>query len=396
MLHPFLRPGARGTIDRRAFLRRAGAALPAAGLLLTASPFEALAADEDPRLVRSKEPLNLEFPFASLNSFITPNERFYVRNHFPIPKLDPATWRLKIEGAVKKESELTYDQIRKLPTKTVTATLECAGNGRSLLNPKQKGVQWDLGAVSNAEWTGVPLSAVLEEAGMDPEAAEVVFEGADQGTVTADPKPADPVLHFARSLPVAKARKPEVLLAYRMNGKELPVNNGFPVRLLVPGWYGMASIKWLQRLIVTKDRFGGYFQTIDYSTFGTLGGVPQVVPIRELQVKSEIARPHAGEEVKAGAEYRIQGAAWTGESEIAKVELSLDGGKSWKDTKFLDKPLRYAWRRWEYVWTPEKAGAATLMVRATDAQARMQPEKRDPNRRNYMINHVVPVEVMVK
>jgi DMSO/TMAO reductase YedYZ molybdopterin-dependent catalytic subunit len=237
-----------GDLDRRGFLRGAAAMLAA----LRVSPAWGQSPDAGELIPRQKEPINLEFPFAKLDSFLTPNDRFYVRNHFPIPKLEADTWRLKVEGAVKKELELTYDQLRKLPSRTVTATLECAGNNRAYLVPKAKGVPWELGAVSTAEWTGVPLATVLELAGMDDRAVEVVLEGADRGEVSSAIRPANPKLSFARSLPLAKARKPEVLLAYRMNGKELPVNHGFPLRAVVSGWYGMASIKWLQRLIVTK------------------------------------------------------------------------------------------------------------------------------------------------
>jgi DMSO/TMAO reductase YedYZ molybdopterin-dependent catalytic subunit len=393
MSTPYSRP-----VDRRTFLRSAAAAIPLTSALLSTGRLAA----QDAKLaaggliIREKDPLNLEFPFATLDSFITPNEKFYVRNHFPIPELEAKTWKLKVDGAVKKELELTYDQIRKLPSKTVMATLECAGNGRTSLKPKAKGVQWDLGAVSNAEWTGVPLSAVLEAAGLDDGAVEVVLEGADRGEVKTDIRPANPVLHFARSLPLTKVRKGEVLLAYQMNGKELPVNHGFPLRAIVPGWFGMASIKWLQRLIVTKQPFNGFFETIDYSYFSTSKGVPEVLPIQELQVKAQIARPKPGEVVDAKAKYRIHGAAWTGESDIRKVELSFDDGKTWREATLGDRAVHFAWRFWEYSWTPEKAGAVSIMARATDARGVTQPMKRDPNRRNYIINHVVPLEVTVK
>jgi DMSO/TMAO reductase YedYZ molybdopterin-dependent catalytic subunit len=380
-------------------LRGAAAAVPLVVGALNHPP-RALAqeaGDPGALIVRQKEPVNLEFPFATLDSYITPNDKFYVRNHFPIPTLETKTWKLKVEGAVKKEIELTYDQILKLPSRTITATLECAGNNRTFLVPRAKGVQWDLGAVSNAEWTGVPLAAVLEAAGVDGGAAEVVLEGADRGEVQTEIRPANPVLNFARSLPIAKARKPEVLLAYRMNGKELPVNHGFPLRTIVGGWYGMASIKWLQRIVVTREPFNGFFQSIDYSYFGMINGLPSVIPIQEMQTKAQIARPKAGEQIAAGTDYKIRGAAWTGESEVTRVEVSVDGGKSWNEAKLGDKSTRFAWRLWEFPWrAPDKAGPVTLIARATDARGQTQPTKRDPNRRNYVITHVLPVEVTVK
>jgi DMSO/TMAO reductase YedYZ molybdopterin-dependent catalytic subunit len=386
-------------LDRRRFLRSTAAAVPILGAIgwWEQRVRADAAAEPGGLIVRQKDPLNLEFPFASLDSFITPNEKFYVRNHFSIPKLEAGTWKLKVEGAVKKELELSYDQIRKLPSRTVTATLECAGNNRAYLTPKAKGVQWELGAISNAEWTGVPLGAVLEEAGLDAGAVEVVLEGADRGAVGGDIRPANPVLNFARSLPLTKARKPEVLLAYRMNGQELPVNHGFPLRAVVAGWYGMASIKWLQRLVVTKEPFNGFFQTIDYSYFTQAQGLAAVLPIQELQVKATIAGPTAGATIKAGTDYKVHGAAWAGESDVRKVEVSVDGGQTWNEARLGDRAVHFAWRFWEYAWrTPAQPGSVTLLARATDTRGNVQPLKRDPNRRNYLITHALPVEVTIK
>jgi DMSO/TMAO reductase YedYZ molybdopterin-dependent catalytic subunit len=345
---------------------------------------------------RQKNPDNLEFPFATLDSFITPNEKFYVRNHFEQPKIDAHSWRLKIEGAVKRELELTFDDLRKLPARTVTATLECAGNCRAFLEPRMKGVPWQLGAVGNAQWTGVPLAALLERAGLHDSAMEVILEGADAGEITADIKPAGKI-QFSRSLPLAKARSPEVLLAYRMNGVDLPPAHGFPLRAIVPGWYGVASIKWLQRMIVNPRPFNGYFQSIDYSFFNKeKNGLARVVPITELQVKAQIARPTSGEIIKADCDYRIRGAAWTGEAEIAKVDVSTDGGKSWREAKLQGDSMQNAWRLWEHTWrTPGKEGKVRIMARATDSRGRVQPLERDPNRRNYMVSHVLPVDVTI-
>jgi len=345
---------------------------------------------------RQRNPDNLEFPFATLDSFITPNEKFYVRNHFEQPKLDSGSWRLKIEGAVQRESQLTFDELRKMPARTVTATLECAGNCRAFLVPKAKGVPWELGAVGNADWTGVPLAAILERAGLRDSAVEVVLEGADSGEITADIKPAGKI-HFARSLPLAKARSSEVLLAYQMNGVDLPPAHGFPLRAIVPGWYGVASIKWLTRLVVTDRPFNGFFQSFDYSYFSKEKGLSWVVPITELELKAQIARPAAGEAIKSDSNYRIHGAAWTGESDISKVEVSTDGGETWLEARLLEEKARHAWRLWEYAWhTPKKTGEARIMARATDAKGRIQPLERDPDRRNYLISHVLPVDVTIR
>ncbi len=382
-----------GPISRRTFLRGTAASLPLAWAA-TGLP----AAEPAPvrgLIPRQKNPDNLEAPFAELEGFLTPNDLFYVRSHFKMPQLEARAWRLRIEGAVARPIELNYDQLRRLPARTVTATLECAGNGRGFLTPKAKGVPWQLGAVGNAQWTGVPLDAVLEQAGLRPEALEVVLEGTDSGELTAEARPAGAV-HFARSLPLAKARRPEVLLAYQMNGKELPPAHGFPLRAVVPGWYGVASIKWLRRLVVTTRPFRGYFQTFDYSTFQTDRGMARVVPITELQVKAQIARPTDKEVVPAGKPYQVRGMAWAGEADVARVEVSTDGGRTWAEAMFRDRQTPYAWRRWEYSWTPDKAGSATVVARATDSKGRTQPLKRDPDRRNYLITHVLPVGVRVE
>lgn len=347
-------------------------------------------------IIRQKQPENLEFPFSTLNDFITPNNRFYVRSHFPVPKLDVNTWRLRVDGAVERSVEISYDELLKLPSRTLLATLECAGNSRIFLVPAARGVQWELGAVSNAEWTGVPLAAVLERAGVRSNAVEVVLEGADQGEVNVEPKPAGPI-NYARGLPLTKALDASVLLAYRMNNAELPPAHGYPLRAVVPGWYGMASVKWLTRIFVTDRPFSGYYQTVDYSYWDRRNGQPVLRALGEMQAKAAIARPGVGEVVAASTSYRMHGAAWTGESEVTKVEVSADGGKSWASARLIDQPVRYAWRRWEYDWrTPLQPGRCAVMARATDARGQTQPAKHDPDYGNYVIRHILPIDVDVR
>ena len=394
------RPGTEGSelegMNRRAFLRgTTAAALQVAWGSHFLRGLRADAPKPVALIVREKEPENLEFPFTALRSFLTPNDLFYVRNHFAAPRLDVKTWRLRVVGAVARPLELTYDQLLALPARTQTVTLECAGNARAFLSPKTKGVQWELGAVSTAEWTGVPLAAVLERAGVRPGAVEVILEGADRGEPKNEPKPPGP-LSFARSLPLGKALQPEVLLAHRMNGAALPAAHGFPLRGVVGGWYGMASVKWLERLVVTDRPFLGYDQSVDYAIWQRRAGIPSLTPIGPIEVKASIARPAAGEAVAADTAYRVHGAAWAGESEVAKVEVSADGGKSWQAARLLDQPVPFAWRLWEYPWRPASKGKHTLLARATDRRGRAQPLERDPDRRNYMISHVLPVEVDVR
>lgn len=343
-------------------------------------------------IIRQQEPVNLEMPFANLRDFLVPNELFYVRNHFTQPRLEARDWRLRVEGLVRQPLELTYDDLRKLSTRTLPVLLECAGNDRSYLMPKAKGVQWEQGAVGTAEWTGVPLKEILRRAGVRSGATEVVFEGADQGEVADVSGP----IHFARGLPLEKAQR-DVLLAHQMNGAELPPSHGFPLRAIVPGWYGVSSVKWLTRIVVTDQPFRGFFQSVDYTYWDRPYGVPIQRPITELSVKAQIARPIGQEVVRAGKPYRVFGAAWTGEADVERVELSTDGGRNWNAVKLLGKPTRYAWRLWEYDWAvPSRAGSATLLVRATDSKGRQQPAERSRDLRNYMISHPIPTVVEVR
>jgi DMSO/TMAO reductase YedYZ molybdopterin-dependent catalytic subunit len=348
----------------------------------------------DGRIVRSKEPLNLEMPFETVESFITPTKSFYVRTHFPIPEIDRDAWWLRVEGEVKKPFTINYEELLKLESLTVPVTLECAGNNRDFLEPKVKGVQWGLGAVGTAEWTGVPLSVLLDRAVVRPNAREVVLEGADHGMLD-DPKSPSGGLRFSRSVPLEKARR-DVLLAYRMNGNDLPPEHGFPVRAILPGWYAMASNKWLQRIIVTDQPFAGYYQTLDYAYWKRRGDIAELSPVAELQVKAEIVKPAQDDKVPADSTVRVHGAAWASGGEIVRVEVSTDGGSTWKEATLRGDSKPNAWRFWEFNWkTPTASGKQTLVARATDSLGRTQPAHRDPDRGTYMINHLLPIEVSV-
>src|SRR6266496_782416 len=349
----------------------------------------------DGRIVRGEDPLNLEMPFSSLDQFITPTEAFYVRTHFPIPKIDKRDWRLRVEGNVEKPFELGYEDLLRMQSRTIAVTLECAGNNRNFLEPKVKGVQWGLGAVGTAEWTGVPLSMLLDRAEVKPEAREVILEGADGG-VLEEPKRPSGKVQFARSIPLAKART-DVLLAYQMNGTELPQQHGFPLGAIVPGWYAMASIKWLQRIIVTDRPFSGYYQTLDYAFWKRRGDIAELAPLAEMQIKAEIARPAEGETVPSDSNVRVHGAAWTSDGEITKVEVSTNGGASWNEASLIGKAVSNAWRLWDFEWhTPSKPGKQTLIASATDSHGRSQPVERDPDRGTYMINQLLPITVEVR
>lgn len=345
-------------------------------------------------IVREAEPLNLEMPFSQLNGLTTPNESFYVRCHFPIPEIAVADWSLRIEGDVEAPFELRYDDLLQMKRRTIPAILECAGNNRIFLEPKVKGVQWALGAVGNANWTGVLLSDVLARARPKSNAIEVVLEGADEGEVDKVPRPKGKI-SFSRSLPLAKACE-DVLLAYEMNGEKLSASHGFPLRAIVPGWYAMASVKWLRRLIVTSTPFNGYYQSLDYTFWDRRGPLPTLAPLSEQQVKAEIAQPETGAAVPPNSTVRVHGAAWSGEAEITKVEISFDAGATWSLARLSGQPVKNAWRLWEYDWnTPPNPGAHTLMARATDSRGRTQPFQHNADHGTYMINHVLPVAVTV-
>ena len=346
-------------------------------------------------IVREKNPVNLEMPFGSVGSFITPVDRFYVRCHFPIPEIAEHTWRLKIGGEVRQELELTLDDLRAMKSLTLTSFMECAGNGRTFLEPQRDGAQWEGGAVGNAVWTGVPLAALLKRAGLKPSACDIILEGADEGEIKDPPKPAGK-FRYARSLPVAKAMD-DVLLAYAMNDAPLTPAHGFPLRAIVPGWYGMAAVKWITTITVPPAPWSGYFQTIDYAYWEQGPGGPSLVPITTARIKSQIARPEFAEMVPAGRPYRIHGAAWTSDAQIVRVEVTTDEGKTWQDAHLLGDPLCNAWRLWEYVWNvPDQPGRTVVMSRATDSAGRTQPAAHHDDCGSYLIHHWLPIEVTIQ
>ncbi|MGF6311633.1 DMSO/TMAO reductase YedYZ molybdopterin-dependent catalytic subunit [Bradyrhizobium sp. i1.8.4] len=345
--------------------------------------------------IRQREPKNLESPFDRIDSYLTPTGLFYIRSHFPVPALDRASYQLKIDGAVKHPLTLSYDELRSMPSETHVATLECAGNGRVFLVPQVQGAQWELGAVSNAEWTGVPLRVLLERAGLVDDACEIVLEGADRGTPKEEPVPPEPI-SYAWSLPRAKAIRPEVLIAYQMNGRDLPRDHGFPVRAVVPGYYGMSSVKWLTRIQAVREPFRGYWNTSDYGYWASMEGMPVRRALGEMQLKSEIARPRVYETVIPNQVYTVFGAAWAGETDVTEIAVSTDGGRTWTEAEFIDPVRRHAWRRWKFEWlTPEEPGQYTLLARAKDASGVMQPDRHDKNHGTYVINHPLPIEVFV-
>jgi DMSO/TMAO reductase YedYZ molybdopterin-dependent catalytic subunit len=343
------------------------------------------------RKIVTAMPENSETPLDKVRSWVTPNPLFFVRNHFTPPVIDTATWRLRLDGCVERPMEWSYDELLDMPERTVFATVECAGNGRSFLEARAAGVQWGAGAIGHAEWTGVPVKLLLEKAKLKADALEVLFEGADKGTEPDHPE----VMPFARSLPLAKALHPDTLLATRMNGELLDQTHGAPVRLFVPGWYGVASVKWVRRIAVIDTPFRGYFQSKKYTFQRRTDTGVQTEIIGPMAVKSEILRPRAGATLGVGTN-RIAGLAWAGEEAIAEVAVSVDGGQSWMTANLVGPQAAYSWTMWEYLWETAQPGQYTILARATSASGRVQATTYDPLYLGYMISFSRPLEVQVK
>lgn len=349
-------------------------------------------------VLRGHDPDNYEFPF-DLESFWTPKDKFFVSSQFEIIRKGNRDWRLQVEGAVSRPFELTYDDLIAMPSRTVGAVLEDAGNNRFYVNAE--GTPWGMGAVGCAQWTGVPLADVLQRAGIRPEGVEVIIESAESGEVRGSASMPDTPgrVNVARSLPVKKVMAGEVLLAYKINNEDLPQHLGGPVRVVVPGWYGCAWVKWPQRIVVSGAPFEGYFQKFDCTVWERRNGFAVLAPVTELQPKAQIARPIWRERIRAKDVYRVYGAAWTGDGQITSVEVSGDDGKTWMPARLLDSPTdagNYAWKLWEYQWpAPLKGGGYNLRARARDSRGREQPAQRDNDRRDWMINHILPVPIDV-
>jgi DMSO/TMAO reductase YedYZ molybdopterin-dependent catalytic subunit len=342
------------------------------------------------RKVVTAIPENSETPLEGVRSWVTPNRLFFVRNHFEVPALELDTWRLTIDGFVERPLTLRWEELAALPERSVFATMECAGNGRSFLQPRAQGVPWGAGAIGHAEWTGVPLRLVLQKAGLKAAALEVVCEGYDRGSEADHPEP----MAFARALPLGKALDPDTLLAVRMNGEPLEPSHGFPVRLLVPGWYGVASVKWLRRLEVIARPFRGYFQTVKYTVERPTAGGPAKVVVGPMTVKSEIIRPHPDETLGVGTN-RLFGVAWAGPEAVAGVAVSTDRGGTWNDAELIGPRAAYSWTLWEYLWEVAEPGDYTLLARATSADGHVQPLRHEPGNGGYLIHFSRPRPVRV-
>lgn len=385
-------------ISRRDFVKRVSGAIAAAG---TIHPLLGWASDDSPAIagkagmiVRSSRFLDLEMPAEYANSFLTPVQHFFVRNHMHEPStLDAGEWRLSISGEVEKPLSLSLAELTKMESHSVTNTLECAGNGRGLYRPQVPGVQWQKGAVGTARFSGARLRDLLERAGVKPTGKHVMFRGLDEVPGKVPP--------FIRSIPLEKAMDHDTLVALHMNHSSLTKHHGFPARAMVPGWVGAASCKWLTEIKVLEKEFEGNFMNPGYRMPNQPVKPGEAVkpedthPVAALAVKSLIASPSDGSTARSRAVH-VEGAAWAGEADIARVEISTDAGASWQAARLEKEQAHYAWRLWSYAWTPAKAGDYTVMSRATDTQGRTQPETAVWNPSGYLYNAIDQVRIHVQ
>jgi len=365
---------------RRLFLAAAAGMLPRANY----------AADLKKMIVRSSRPEDLEMPLDGFKDWITPLDQFFVRCHTFTPERPNLNeWRLKLDGVVNQPLTLTMGDLKKMPRVELVAVLECAGNGRSFYEPHVPGTQWAFGSVGNGRWAGVRFRDVLAKAGVKDSAKDILFDGFDV--------PLGKMPDFQRTITVKKAMDPDTLLAYEMNGQPLPQEHGFPLRLIVPGWAGDSWVKWLQHIEVLDHEFEGFWMKTGYRhptqpvAPGTAVDPAQMVPVTDLNVKSVIATPAA---ITAPGRVRISGAAWSNSSPVTRVDVSVDGGKTWKPATLGNDKSQYGWKLWQLDWNAPE-GKHTLMARATNTDGKMQPLAQEWNPSGYLWNVAQAREIEV-
>lgn len=345
-------------------------------------------------ITRVERPQDLETPVTAFTSWITPNDRFFLRSHFGPPKPDSLEdWHLHVEGNVERPLKLSLADLKQFQEVTVTAVVQCSGNGRAFFTPKVHGAQWEKGAVGNAIWTGIRLADVLNRAGLGPAAKHVQMLGADRPVLPTVPL-------FVRSVPIDKALHADTMLATQMNGEPLPFLHGAPLRLIVPGWAGDACVKWLTHLNVQELEAEGYYMKTAYRMPakpvkpGSPGQAVETVPVEAMPVKSIIARPDDGARVTVG-DIPIQGVAWTGEGEVVRVEVSTDNEKTWHEAELIGEQRPYAWRLWQYVWREARPGQCIILSRATDSRGITQPMTTPWNPGGFLWNAVDRIRLQI-
>ncbi|MBV8820804.1 MAG: sulfite oxidase [Acidobacteriaceae bacterium] len=367
--------------------RRTVFLMSAAGLVRRS----AFPAEKPGLIINSARPKDYEMPLEGFRDWITPEEHFFVRNHHYTPEVKLESWSLRVDGVVGNAATFSLDDLKKMPRQSVVAVVECAGNGRVFYEPHVAGMQWKYGSVANARWTGVRLADVLKKAGIKDSATEILFDGEDV-PISTMPK-------FQRTITVKKALDPDTLLAYEWNGRAIPMEHGFPLRLIAPGWASDSWVKWVKHIEVLDHEFDGFWMKTAYRhplkpvPPGTSVPPDQMVPVTDLSVKSVIATP-AGNWAAPGR-VKISGAAWSNGSEITGVDVSTDGGQSWKAAALGRDKAKYAWRLWELDWTPPQEGNYKLLARAKDSFGNTQPLEQPWNPSGYLWNVAAPKELVV-
>ncbi len=349
----------------------------------------------DPRFYREELQLtfrNRGMPLEGLRYDVTPTGMHYLLIHFDIPDVDLSAWNLKIGGLVGKPARLSLEDIKALPSRTEVVTMECAGNGRALFTPRSVSQPWLLEAIGTAEWTGTPLKGVLEAAGVKAEAVEILFTGFDQGVQ------GEEVQYYQRSLTVKEATRDEVMLVYEMNGRPLEPQHGYPLRLIVPGWYGMTSVKWLDSIQAIGEPFNGYQMHASYryaQTADEPGEPVDLIRVRALMVPPGIPDFSTRIRLLNPGTATLTGRAWAGRLGISRVETSTDSGATWSEAQLGAKPPQFAWRGWTAQWNAA-LGRHKLLVRATDTEGNRQPVEPDWNIQGMGNNMVQVVDVIVE
>ena len=336
---------------------------------------------------------NHGMPLEALAYDVTPVGMHYVLVHYDVPRADAGAWRLEVDGAVERAMSLSLEELGRRPTVTAAVTFECAGNGRALLDPRPISQPWVEEAVGTAAWTGALLAPLLAEAGVGEGAVEVLFTAVDRGVE------GEVEQTYQRSLPLAEALGEDVLLAWGMNGGPLPPQHGFPLRLVVPGWYGMTNVKWLTRITVLEDPFTGYQNARGYRMRQDPDeeGTPVTrMVVRALMIPPGIPDFATRRRFAEQTAHTLEGRAWSGSAGIESVEVSSDGGATWQPARLEPGESPRAWRRWTFEWQPEAPGDYELCCRATDAAGNTQPVEPPWNLGGYANNAVQRVPVTVK